>query len=139
MDRKILLSSLTSSPRGSSPGPGGCTCEHLKVLLEDSNTFDLLIEALNSLAQAAVPRVIADVLMSARLTAFAKKDGGVRGIATGKNLRRVVGRTLAKQYMKEILRMSVLRSSMHSPPEPAQIAWGTCFGRQQTWTPARLS
>ena len=101
LDRKILLSSLKSSPRKSSPGPGGCTCEHLKVLLEDSNTFDLLTEALNSLAQAAVPRVIADVLMSARLTAIAKKDGGVRGIATGTTLRRVVERTLAKQYMKD--------------------------------------
>ena len=101
LDRKILLSSLKSSPRGSSPGPGGCTCEHWKVLLEDSNTFDLLIEALNSLAQAAVPRVITDVLMSARLTAIAKKDGGVRGIATGTTLRRVVGRTLAKQFMKD--------------------------------------
>ena len=29
LDRKILLSSLKSSPRGSSPGPGGCTYEHL--------------------------------------------------------------------------------------------------------------
>ena len=40
-----LLSPLVrmKSPRGSSPGPGGCTYEHLQVLLEDSNTFDLLI------------------------------------------------------------------------------------------------
>ena len=35
--------------------------------------------------------------------------------------------------------MSVLRSTMHSPPEPAQIVWGTCFGQQQTGTQARLS
>ena len=39
--------------------------------------------------------------MIARLTTIAKKDGGVRGIATGTTLRRVVGRTLAKQYMKD--------------------------------------
>ena len=99
--RRGLTPSLKSSLRGSSPGPGGCTFEHLKALLEDSNAFDLLIEELNSLAQAAVPQVIADVLMSAKLTAIAKKDGGVRGIATGTTLRRVVGRILAKQYMKD--------------------------------------
>ena len=101
LDRKILLASLKSSPRGSSPGPGGCTYEHLQVLLEDSNTFDLLIGALNSLAQATVPQQITTALMSARLTALSKRDGGVRGIATGTTLRRIVGRTLAKQFMKE--------------------------------------
>ena len=62
LDRKILLASLKSSPRGSSPGPGGCTYEHLQVLLEDSNTFDLLIGALNSLAQATVPQQITNCL-----------------------------------------------------------------------------
>ena len=79
LDRKILLSSLKSSPRGSSPGPGGRTYEHLKVLLEESNTFALLIEALNSLAHAAVPRVIANVLMSTRLTGIAKKESAECG------------------------------------------------------------
>ena len=54
LDRKILLSSLKSSPRESSPTPGRCTDEHFKVLLEDSNTFDFLIEALNNLAQTAI-------------------------------------------------------------------------------------
>ena len=36
--------------------------------------------------------------MSARLTALNKLDGGVRGIATGCSLRRLVARTLAKQF-----------------------------------------
>ena len=31
VNKEILLKSLKSSPRGSSPGPGGCTYEHLKV------------------------------------------------------------------------------------------------------------
>ena len=39
--------------------------------------------------------------MPYRLTAFAKKDGGVRGVAIGITWRRVVGRTLAKQFMKD--------------------------------------
>ena len=39
--------------------------------------------------------------MSARLTALKKADGGVRGIATGCTLRRLVARTLAKQFAKD--------------------------------------
>ena len=34
LDRAMFLTSLKSAPRGSSPGPGGCTYEHLKVLLD---------------------------------------------------------------------------------------------------------
>ena len=37
---------------------------------------------------------------SARLTALSKSDGGIRGIATGCTLRRIVARVLAKQFMK---------------------------------------
>ena len=39
--------------------------------------------------------------MSARLTALTKKDGGVRGIATGCSLRHLTARTLAKQFTKD--------------------------------------
>ena len=43
---------------------------------------------------------VSAVLMRARLTALSKPDGGVRGIATGTTLRRLVGMTLAKQFAK---------------------------------------
>ena len=48
-------SRLKTAPGGSSPGPGGCTYEHLKVLMDDQDTLELLFEAATSLAQAAVP------------------------------------------------------------------------------------
>ena len=35
-----------------SPGPGGCTHEHLKTLLDDTDTTELLFEAITSLARA---------------------------------------------------------------------------------------
>ena len=38
--------------------------------------------------------------MGARMTALTKPDGGVRSIATGGSLRRLVARTLAKQFSK---------------------------------------
>ena len=101
LSKKILLKSLKSSPRGSSPGPGGRTYEHLKVLMDDVDTFNLLHEAVTSLAQARVPASISKVLTMARLTALTKKDGGVRGIATGCSMRRLTARTLAKQFAKD--------------------------------------
>ena len=36
LDRKTFFDSLRSAPRGSSAGPGGCTCEHLKLMLDDT-------------------------------------------------------------------------------------------------------
>ena len=57
------------APRGSSPGLRGCTNEHLKVLMDDQDTLELLFEAATSLAQAAVPASVAAALTTARLTA----------------------------------------------------------------------
>ena len=50
------------------------------------------------LAQAKVPSSIASALMSARLTALVKTGGGVRSVATGCSLRRLVARAPAKQF-----------------------------------------
>ena len=48
-----------------------------------------------------LPGEIAEDLMGARLTALAKPDGGVRGIATGSSMLRLVARTLAKPFARE--------------------------------------
>ena len=68
-DRKTFLSSLNSAPRGSSPGPGGWTCEHLKGMLDDTDTFEWLLSVCNILSQARVPSEIAEAL-GARMTAL---------------------------------------------------------------------
>ena len=44
LDRNISIKSLKSAPKGASPGPGGCTCEHLLVLLDEVGILDLLLE-----------------------------------------------------------------------------------------------
>ena len=99
LDRKAFLTSLRSAARGSSPRPGGCTYEHLKVLLDEVDTTELLFEVCCTVARARVPPEVARALMGARL-ALTKPDGGVGGIATGSSLRRLVARTLAKQFTK---------------------------------------
>ena len=42
VDRKVFVRSLKSVPRGSSPGPGGYTFEHLRCLLDETETTELL-------------------------------------------------------------------------------------------------
>ena len=99
LGRSIFLKSLQTARRGSSPGPGGYTNEHFKVLIlmDDTDAFALFLKAASSFAQARVPTEIAIPLVSARLTALVKEDGGVRGIATG----RLVARSLARQFSKD--------------------------------------
>ena len=83
--------------RSASPRPGGSTYEHLNFVSDDPDRFDLLFGAVTSLAQASITAA----LMGARLTALAKLDESVRGIATGSSLRRLVAWTLAKQFASD--------------------------------------
>ena len=48
-------------------------------------------------ARAEAPAVVASALMSARLAVLQKPSGGVRGIATGAVVRRLVAKALARQ------------------------------------------
>ena len=62
LDQNIFLESLKSAFRGRHPDQ---EYEHLKVLLDDTDTFHLLLSACNSLSQARVPGQIAQALMGA--------------------------------------------------------------------------
>ena len=53
-------------------------------------------------ARAELPGEVAAAFVKARLTALKKPDGGVRGIATGTTFRRLVARTLARQFTGEV-------------------------------------
>ena len=72
--------------------------EHVKLLLQDSESLELLADACTLLAQARVPTEVCKALAMARLTALRKQDGGVRGIATGDTFRRLVSKTLAREW-----------------------------------------
>ena len=48
LHRSTFINSLRSSPRGSSAGPGGCTYEHPKLLLDEIDTTELLVAAIFS-------------------------------------------------------------------------------------------
>ena len=58
LDRKTFFDSLRSSHRGSSGGPGGCTYEYLKLVLDDSDATDLFVATCNRIAQGRVPEEV---------------------------------------------------------------------------------
>ncbi len=103
LDQQEFVKCLRTSPSGSAPGPGGCTNELLRVCLDDSELLQLLFLAAEDLARGNAPPA-AKPFMTATMTALSKKDGGVRGIATGTSFRRLVAKTLARQFMKEVER-----------------------------------
>ena len=116
------------------PRPGGCTNEMLRTCLCDPEVFQLLFREAEDCASASVAEKIRKAFISASMTALQKPDGGVRGIATGTSFRRLVARTLARQFGK--------RSKQLAPPsnllchrEPAQIASDTQSGQSHTRTP----
>ena len=53
-------------------------------------------------APGTVPRNAMHCFTMATLTALQKKDGGVRGIATGTTFRRLVAKSVAKQFGKDV-------------------------------------
>ena len=102
LDRDAFLKSLKTAPRGSSPGPGGCTYEHLRVLVDDQDTMDLLFEAATGLAQANLPSSVSAALTTARLTALflsgMEEFEALQPVAHSAVSRR---RTLAKQFAED--------------------------------------
>ena len=62
----------------------------------------MFAEFAQSLAVADVPHQVLRILGLGRLIVLKKPDGGVRGIVVGDVLRRLVGRTMAKQVTKEV-------------------------------------
>ena len=83
LDRRKFIACLKSAPRGSAAGPGGCSYELLRVLLEDPESLELLAEAAEAYARARLPAECARAWGLAAMTALRKKDDGVRGIAAG--------------------------------------------------------
>ena len=70
----------------------------LRVCLDDTETLELLVSAAEDFARAETPQEVAKSFMLASMTAAQKKDGSVRGIATGTSFRRLVAKTLARQF-----------------------------------------
>ena len=102
LNARVFATSLRGASNGSSPGLGGCSYEMLKVCLDDGELLQLLIAAAEDFARASVPQEIFRAFQKAHVIALAKKDGGVRGIATGTSFRRLVAKSFARQFAKDV-------------------------------------
>ena len=131
LDFKLFTKCLQNAPSGCAPGPGGCTNEMLRTCLDDPEVFQLLFRAAEDCESASRPETVRRAFMSASMTALHKPDRGVRGIATGTSFRRLVARTLARQFGKAV-EATCARSNLHCQREPAQIVSDTQSGQSQT-------
>ena len=98
LNQAKLVVNLRTARRGAAAGPSGTTTEHLRVLLDDEDTAQLLGDATQCLASGDVPQDILRGLRLGRMVALQKPDGGVRGLVMSDVFRRLVGRTLAQQF-----------------------------------------
>ena len=93
---------LRTSERGSAAGLSGATVELHKLLLDDAEALESFTFAVNVTARAQAPPAALDAIALSRLTALRKRNGGVRGIATGDVFRRLVSRALARAFSGEL-------------------------------------
>ena len=99
-DAHIPLSSdsvktaILSFPAESAGGPDGLKPGHLKHLFGASEAGNRLLESLtkfvNFVLKDQIPENIRPIFFGANLCALSKKDGGIRPIAVGTTLRRLV-------------------------------------------------
>ena len=101
LDGEDFLTCLRTARRGAAAGPSGMTVDHLFSILESEADSELLVQVASKLAVGDVPDEVIDGIPVGRLTALAKPDGGVRGIVVGDIIRRLVARTIAKQFAKK--------------------------------------
>ena len=131
-DTRAILGAVFSFPHGSAGGPDGLSPQHLKDLVRIDGDSSQLTKALtafvNLLSNGAVPEAIRPLFFGARLTAFSKKDGGLRPIAVGLTLRRVAGKVIASRAS----------SSLQSLFAPLQLGVGVPRGLEAGVHAARL-
>ena len=102
---ETVAAALRSFPAGTSPGPTGLRAQHLLDASSPGDT-DCFIHALTQvvllLARGHAPASVAVGLAGAGLVAVPKPSGGVRPIAIGEILRRLVGKCLLRQIRDEV-------------------------------------
>ena len=100
----LVSECIKSFPNGTSPGPSGLRASHLKEGITcpsptiRSNLLNSLCDFVNLLSQGKVPAEIVPHLCGALLLGTRKKSGGLRPIAVGEVLRRLVSKCLVQSF-----------------------------------------
>ena len=97
LSSEAVIGALKTFPRASATGPSGLRADHIKETLATAHGDEVtahLVGPCQLLAKGEAPAVVAPYLGGARLHALPKKTGGVRPIAVGETIRRLVGKVL---------------------------------------------
>ena len=96
---------IQSFPKSSAGGPDGLRPQHLKDMLSERGSQDILLLALTSFVQLVlegrIPATVRPFFFGANLTALSKEQGGIRPIAVSCTLHRLVARVAGNRVMKE--------------------------------------
>ena len=103
LDSSKVLEALRSAGRGSAQDLSGTRYEHLRVLLEDEELWNVLVRFLQAFARAKVPEEVAAGVRLGRMTALRKDNGKVRGIVAGSVLRRLASKAVVMQYGQALM------------------------------------
>ena len=101
LSEAVVLKAVRSFPSGSAPGPSGLRPSHLReaVSCPAPDRARLVLKSLtifvNALAAGRTPPSVLPHLCGATLLACQKKNGGLRPIAVGEVLRRLISKCLA--------------------------------------------
>lgn len=98
-----MSEAIHSFRNSTAAGPDGLRALYLKEMLcsaqgrDHQQLLERLTEVSNLLLRGSVPQEIRPILYGANLFAFGKKDGGLRPIAVGLTLRRLVAKAICKR------------------------------------------
>ena len=101
-----MKKAIKSFKNGSAGGPDGLMPQHIKDLTGTNvgqptlNLLDALVDFINKvILPGKVPEFVQPIFFGANLMALSKPDNGIRPIAIGFTIRRLVGKILMdKQY-----------------------------------------
>jgi hypothetical protein len=123
-----IIKAIRSFPNGSAGGPDGLRPQHLKDVVGAANgdAGRKLASSLSTFAnhclKGVLPEEVLTFFYGATLCAFTKKDGGIRPIAVGNTLRRLVGKCAAHAVQDVVL----------AQVRPAQLGYGVQHGAEAT-------
>ena len=126
-----VKSGILSFPAGSAGGPEGLKPGHLKQMIGAAEAGNRLLESLTKLVSLVlenkIPEDIQPIFFGANLCALSKKDGGIRPIAVGSTLRRLVTKVGFKPVSQQLGLLF----------RPNQLGYGTKGGSEAAAHAAR--
>ena len=129
-----VMQAIQSFPKGSAGGPDGLRPQHLQDMVgtsagaEGVHLLQSLTAFTNLVLTGDIPAEIRAFFFGASLTALNKRDGGVRPIAVGCTLRRLIAKVASRSVMER----------MGHYLAPLQLGYGTPLGAEAAVHASRL-